>query len=91
MIFFQGKLDPKIHPYFAEIYQMRVSAHCLIERNGRIAQYVNFNDRAWHAGVSNFQKDEKNVMIFAIGIELEGRMEQPFTDAQYFFHCKRAY
>ena len=34
--FFQGKLDPKIHPYFEEIHQMRVSAHCLIERDGRI-------------------------------------------------------
>ena len=32
--FFQGKLDPTIHPYFEEIYQFRVSAHCLIERDG---------------------------------------------------------
>lgn len=80
--FFQGKLDPKIHPYFEEIHQMRVSAHCLIERNGRITQYVNFNDRAWHAGLSNFQGREK-CNDFAIGIELEGSNEQPFTDAQY--------
>lgn len=80
--FFQGKLDPKVHPYFEEIHEMRVSAHCLIERNGRITQYVNFNDRAWHAGVSNFQGREK-CNDFAIGIELEGSNEQPFTDAQY--------
>ena len=57
--FFQGKLDPKIHPYFEEIHQMRVSAHCLIERDGRITQYVNFNQRAWHAGLSCFQGREK--------------------------------
>lgn len=80
--FFQGKLDPTLHPYFKEIYQIRVSAHCLIERDGRITQYVNFNDRAWHAGISHFQGREK-CNDFAIGIELEGSNEQPFTEAQY--------
>ena len=80
--FFQGKLDPSVHPYFEEIYQIRVSAHCLIERDGRITQYVNFNDRAWHAGLSSFQGREK-CNDFAIGIELEGSNEQPFTNAQY--------
>lgn len=80
--FFQGKLDPRQHPYFKEIYQIRVSAHCLIERDGRVTQYVNFNDRAWHAGVSCFEGREK-CNDFAIGIELEGSNEQPFTDAQY--------
>ena len=79
---FQGKLDPTIHPYFKEIYRIRVSAHCLIERDGRITQYVSFNQRAWHAGLSGFQGGEK-CNDFAIGIELEGSNEQPFTDAQY--------
>lgn len=80
--FFQGKLDPSTHPYFEEICQVRVSAHCLIERNGRITQYVNFNDRAWHAGLSCFEGREK-CNDFSIGIELEGSNEQPFTDEQY--------
>lgn len=80
--FFQGKLDPNLHPYFAEIQSLRVSAHCLIERNGRITQYVNFNDRAWHAGLSHFQGREK-CNDFSIGIELEGSNEQPFTEDQY--------
>ncbi|OOF42542.1 1,6-anhydro-N-acetylmuramyl-L-alanine amidase AmpD [Rodentibacter trehalosifermentans] len=80
--FFQGKLDPKLHPYFEEIHQMRVSAHCLIDRQGVITQYVNFNDRAWHAGISIFQGREK-CNDFSIGIELEGSNEQPFTDEQY--------
>ncbi|MDG2949772.1 1,6-anhydro-N-acetylmuramyl-L-alanine amidase AmpD [Exercitatus varius] len=80
--FFQGKLDPSRHPYFEEIYRVRVSAHCLIERNGRVTQYVNFNDRAWHAGLSCFEGREK-CNDFAIGIELEGSNEQPFTAAQY--------
>ncbi|KGQ55620.1 1,6-anhydro-N-acetylmuramyl-L-alanine amidase AmpD [Gallibacterium anatis] len=80
--FFQGKLDPTLHPYFAEIYQQRVSAHCLIRRNGEIKQYVNFNQRAWHAGLSSFQGREK-CNDFAIGIELEGSNNQPFTEQQY--------
>ena len=80
--FFLGKLDPHLHPYFEEIYQVRVSAHCFIERNGRVTQYVSFNDRAWHAGLSCFEGREK-CNDFAIGIELEGSNEQPFTDEQY--------
>lgn len=80
--FFQGKLDVQAHPYFQEISPLRVSAHCLIERTGRITQYVNFNDRAWHAGLSCFEGREK-CNDFAIGIELEGSNEQPFTAQQY--------
>ena len=80
--FFQGKLDPHRHPYFAEISALRVSAHCLINRAGEITQYVNFNDRAWHAGISCFEGREK-CNDFAIGIELEGSNEQPFTTQQY--------
>lgn len=80
--FFQGKLDPKAHPYFQEISNIRVSAHCLINRKGEITQYVNFNERAWHAGLSNFQGREK-CNDFAIGIELEGSDNQPFTKEQY--------
>ncbi|SSY83491.1 1,6-anhydro-N-acetylmuramyl-L-alanine amidase AmpD [Aggregatibacter actinomycetemcomitans] len=80
--FFQGKLDAQAHPYFQEISLLRVSAHCLIERTGRITQYVNFNDRAWHAGLSYFEGREK-CNDFAIGIELEGSNEQPFTTQQY--------
>ena len=80
--FFQGKLDPQAHPYFQEISPLRVSAHCLIERTGQITQYVNFADRAWHAGLSCFEGRDK-CNDFAIGIELEGSNEQLFTDAQY--------
>ncbi|QLB13526.1 AmpD protein [Bisgaardia hudsonensis] len=80
--FFQGKLDPNQHPYFQEIYQMRVSSHCFIDRVGKVTQYVSFNDRAWHAGVSSFQGREK-CNDFAIGIELEGDNDHPFTDLQY--------
>ncbi|KGQ69885.1 N-acetyl-anhydromuranmyl-L-alanine amidase [Chelonobacter oris] len=80
--FFLGTLDPNEHPYFAEIQPLRVSAHCLINRQGEITQYVAFHDRAWHAGLSCFQGREK-CNDFAIGIELEGSDNQPFTDGQY--------
>ena len=58
------------------------SAHCLIERDGKVTQYVSFNDRAWHAGLSCFEGRDK-CNDFAIGIELEGSNEQPFTAEQY--------
>lgn len=80
--FFQGKLDSTAHPYFQAISALRVSAHCLINRKGEITQYVNFNEMAWHAGLSQFEGREK-CNEFSIGIELEGSNNQPFTQAQY--------
>lgn len=80
--FFSGTLDSSLHPYFEEIKELRVSAHCLINRQGEITQYVSFEDMAWHAGVSQFQGREK-CNEFSIGIELEGSNNQPFTPAQY--------
>lgn len=73
---------PRSTPYFAEIHQLRVSAHCLIRRDGEIVQYVPFDQRAWHAGVSLYQgRDRCN--DFSIGIELEGTDQLPYTEAQY--------
>jgi AmpD protein len=80
--FFLGNLDPTVDPYFEDIYKVRVSAHCLIQRNGNIVQYVSFNDKAWHAGVSNYQGREK-CNDFSIGIELEGTDDIPYTIEQY--------
>lgn len=79
---FTGSLDANEHPYFAEIHHLRVSAHCLIRRDGQIIQYVPFNKRAWHAGVSVFEGRER-CNDFSIGIELEGTDTVEFTDEQY--------
>lgn len=79
---FLGRLDPTAHPYFASIHQLRVSAHCLIRRDGELVQYVPFGARAWHAGVSSWDGREA-CNDFSIGIELEGTDEQPYSDAQY--------
>ena len=80
--FFTGRLDCTAHPYFAQLKNVRVSAHCVIFRDGRIWQYVPFAARAWHAGVSEFAGRDK-CNDFSIGIELEGCDELPFTDEQY--------
>ncbi|MFQ3324135.1 MAG: AmpD protein [Pseudomonadales bacterium] len=80
--FFTNCLDASEHPFFTEIAELTVSAHLVIDRVGRVTQYVNFNDRAWHAGVSNFQGcDACN--DFSIGIELEGTDNIAYTDEQY--------
>ncbi|HDR2792067.1 MULTISPECIES: 1,6-anhydro-N-acetylmuramyl-L-alanine amidase AmpD [Enterobacter] len=79
---FTGTIDPNVHPFFAEIAHLRVSAHCLIRRDGEIVQYVPFDKRAWHAGVSVYQGRER-CNDFSVGIELEGTDTTPYTDAQY--------
>ncbi|WP_227736198.1 1,6-anhydro-N-acetylmuramyl-L-alanine amidase AmpD [Yersinia proxima] len=79
---FTGTLNADEHPYFADIVHLRVSAHCLIRRDGEIIQYVPFDKRAWHAGVSTFAGRER-CNDFSIGIELEGTDVLPFTTEQY--------
>lgn len=80
--FFQNRLDPTGHPFFSGISELQVSAHLLIERDGSVVQFVSLNDRAWHAGVSQFCGRER-CNDFSIGIELEGTDDQPYSDAQY--------
>ena len=79
---FLNKLDPNAHPYFEQIADMRVSAHVLIRRDGEIIQYVPFDQRAWHAGVSCWNGRER-CNDFTIGIEMEGCDEQSFEQPQY--------
>ncbi|MCX2831401.1 1,6-anhydro-N-acetylmuramyl-L-alanine amidase AmpD [Microbulbifer thermotolerans] len=79
---FLGQLDASAHPYFAEIEGLRVSAHILIDREGRVTQYVPLELRAWHAGQSQFE-GRCNCNDFSIGIELEGLDTDSYTDVQY--------
>jgi len=80
--FFLSELPRGAHPFFAEIHEVKVSAHFLIYRTGEIVQFVPVNKRAWHAGVSSCLGREA-VNDFSIGIELEGCDDRPFEDAQY--------
>jgi AmpD protein len=79
---FTNTLDPTAHPYFSGIYQLRVSSHLLIRRDGELVQYVPIHRRAWHAGVSQFGGREC-CNDFSVGIELEGTDETPYDERQY--------
>ena len=80
--FFQNRLDPDRHPFFATIHQVQVSAHFLIRRDGELVQFVPCGKRAWHAGLSDFF-GRGRCNDFSVGIEIEGADDQPFTAAQY--------
>lgn len=80
--FFTGSLDSTIHPFFNTIREMRVSAHCLIRRDGEVVQFVPFTARAWHAGQSSFAGRER-CNDYSIGIELEGSDYIAYTQHQY--------
>jgi AmpD protein len=79
---FTNSLDPEQHPYFREIEHLRVSSHLLIDRRGALTQFVPFNLRAWHAGISEFQGCS-GCNNFSIGIELEGCDTEPYEMSQY--------
>lgn len=79
---FLNDLPPDAHPYFADIHQLRVSAHLLIRRDGERVQYVPLQRRAWHAGQSCHDGRER-CNDFSIGIELEGSDDTPYTAIQY--------
>lgn len=79
---FCNQLDCRAHASFADLAGLEVSAHLLIDRQGRSCQFVSFHDRAWHAGQSSFEGRD-NCNDFSIGIELEGDDHTPYTEAQY--------
>ena len=79
---FCNSLDPAEHPYYAEIAELKVSAHLLVPRDGELVQFVPLHLRAWHAGQSQCE-GRARVNDFSIGIELEGCDDAPFEDAQY--------
>lgn len=85
---FTNQLAVDEHPFFAEIAHLRVSAHLLIRRDGECVQFVDTDQRAWHAGRSCWwdarQRGWRRALNdFSVGIELEGDDKTPFTKAQY--------
>lgn len=73
---FTGTIDPNAHPFFAEIAHLRVSAHCLIRRDGEVVQYVPFDKRAWHAGVSMYT-GANGATISPLGSSWKARILRP--------------
>jgi len=82
--FFQNQLCADEHPYYQSMAHLTVSSHFLIERTGKLIQFVDCNKRAWHAGESICLSKPK-VNDFSIGIELEGldTDSSGFTEDQY--------
>jgi AmpD protein len=80
--FFLGRLDADDHPDLADLKGLRVSAHFVVDRMGRITQFVPVAGRAWHAGESVWQ-GRPDCNDYAIGIEMIGDERQPFTRRQY--------
>ncbi|MFL2753314.1 MAG: 1,6-anhydro-N-acetylmuramyl-L-alanine amidase AmpD [Gammaproteobacteria bacterium] len=79
---FLNNLDPNEHKYFNEISDLKVSSHFLIERSGKLKQFVSIKNKAWHAGVSSFE-GKKDCNDFSIGIELEGTDSSMYEINQY--------
>jgi N-acetyl-anhydromuramoyl-L-alanine amidase len=79
---FTNRLRTEAHPSFAGLQALRVSAHFVIRRDGRLQQFVGTDRRAWHAGVSSWRGRE-NCNDVSIGVELEGLEGLEFEDAQY--------
>ncbi len=79
---FTNQLDWDAHPYFQQIRGAEVSAHFYIQRTGQLIQFVSTQQRAWHAGKSQWCGRD-NCNDFSIGIELEGLEDHPFETIQY--------
>lgn len=79
---FTNTLDWTAHPYFKSIEGLAVSSHFYIRRNGELWQFVSCDDRAWHAGASQYRgRGECN--DDSVGIELEGLEGETFEPEQY--------
>ena len=79
---FMGILDAGEHGDLDDLSGLKVSAHVVIDREGVLVQYVPFDRRAWHAGVSAYEGRER-CNDFSVGIELIGTDAAAFTEAQY--------
>ncbi len=79
---FTNTLDWDAHPYYQGIRGLQVSAHFLIDRAGVLWQFVDCDQRAWHAGPSAY-RGRAQCNDDSIGIELEGLESERFEAAQY--------
>lgn len=65
--------------------EIEVSAHYLIDEQGKVYQLVLEEKRAWHAGMSKW-KDDEALNHTSIGIEIQNKGEESgeaYTEAQY--------
>ena len=80
---FTNTLDLSTHDYYEKKLRGNpVSCHVYLKRDGTLIQFVPFNKRAWHAGVSVY-KGNHNCNNFSVGIELQGGSQRKYTAIQY--------
>ena len=79
---FLGTLDCRKHPAYRDVGGKELSAHFLIDRRGRITQFVDTGRCAYHAGKSRWE-GRSGCNDFSVGIELEGDSSHIFTSRQY--------
>lgn len=79
---FTNTLDWDAHPYFQSIRGIQVSAHFFVTREGTVWQFVDCDQRAWHAGASAY-RGRTQCNDDSIGIELEGLEGSIFMPPQY--------
>ena len=80
--FFTNTLVISEHPFYEEIASMQVSAHFFLRRDGKLIQFVSCDERAWHAGPSQW-RGQHACNDFSIGVEIEGTDTIPYTQHQY--------
>lgn len=59
----------------------KVSYHVLVGKKGEVVQFVDFNKRAWHCGVSEW-KGHKNINDYSIGLSFQNRNKEHYTSQQ---------
>jgi AmpD protein len=79
---FLGTLDAAKHPAYREVEGRELSAHFLVDRAGRVTQFVATGRAAYHAGASRWRGRE-GCNDFSVGIELIGDAGRDFTARQY--------
>lgn len=79
---FLGRLDASKHPAYREVAGRALSAHFLVDRRGRVTQFVETDRAAFHAGESSWE-GRARCNDFSVGIELIGDGSRPYTDRQY--------
>jgi len=79
---FLGTLDTTKHPAYREVAGRELSTHFLVDRAGRLTQFVATDRAAYHAGASRWRSRE-GCNDFSVGIELIGDGAHDFTARQY--------
>ena len=79
---FLGTLDTAKHPAYREVEDKELSAHFLVDRRGRVTQFVPTDRAAYHAGASRW-RGRWGCNDFSVGVELIGDGGHAFTARQY--------